>query len=107
MKYIKSFINESVTENTVEDISIWEKYGDNLPDIFKQTIYRIPTKDELIQFENFNLKYTDILQGFGYTIVGRGIKSNETKNTIKTSIKILCDLFPNNREYSKAYKSLS
>lgn len=81
------FINESIS---------------NKPDIFTHTIYRLPTENELIDVNNYNLSSTEILNGFRYTIVGRGIMSIKNKNMIIQSIKLLCELFPDNQNYKIA-----
>lgn len=88
MKYLKKF-NESLI------------LSDN-PDIFKRTIYRIPTESELENVDSFKLSSSEILDGFKYTIVGRGIFSQKNKNMIIESIKLLCELFPENIEYKKS-----
>ena len=100
MKFAE-FINESINNSNT---NIWDKYGDDLPQIFKHTIYRIPTNDELVDVNSFNLTADDIIQGFGYTIVGRGIKGTENQKMIHDSIKKLSSMFPDNIEYIKALK---
>jgi hypothetical protein len=76
--------------------------NNNSPEIFNKTIYRLPTKEELIDVNNHHLNADEIIKGFTYTIVGKGIKSNENKQLIIKSIKMLSELFPNNQEYRKA-----
>jgi hypothetical protein len=76
----------------------------NKPTIFNKTIYRLPTIEELIEVNEFNLSSDEILSGFKYTIIGRGIKDIENKKLIIESIKLLCNLFPNNENYKKALK---
>lgn len=72
------------------------------PKIFSSTYYRLPNKDELIDINKYNLSSTEILKGFIYTIVGRGIMSKQNKENIIKSIKMLCDMYPHNEEYKKA-----
>lgn len=82
--------------------SIWDSHGDRLPSIFKQTIYRLPTDEELIEVDSFKLKSADIIQGVGYTIIGRGMRSLENKRLIIQTIEKLIELFPSNIEYLTA-----
>ncbi len=84
--------NHFFTENT----------NNSKPNIFTHTIYRIPTKDELLKLNEYNLTSDDIVNGFGYTIIGRGILSTENKNMIIESINFLCELFPHNQTYKEA-----
>ena len=98
---LKSF-NEFSLNESQSTSSIWEKYGENLPSIFKRTIYRLPTQDELREFESFQLEGKDILNGFGYTMIGRGVKSVENTRMIISSIESLCEMFPENVEYKAA-----
>lgn len=72
------------------------------PVIFKETIYRIPTKEELLEVDSFKLNSDEIIKGLSYTIIGRGIKRDKEINMIIKSLKLLVDLFPNNKEYTKA-----
>ncbi len=76
--------------------------NNNSPEVFTKTIYRLPTKEELIDVDNHHLTANEIIKGFTYTIVGRGIKSDENKQMIIKSIKMLSELFSNNQEYRKA-----
>lgn len=82
--------------------SLNEGLGSNKPSIFSRTIYRIPTKEELEEVNSYNLNSEEILEGFRYTIVGRGILDNKIKNQIIESIEMLVKLFPNNIEYENA-----
>lgn len=85
-----------------EPTNIWDKYGDKLPVIFGKTIYRVPTKAELKEVNTFNMTANDLVQGFGYTIVGRGISTDKTKKTIIDSISELVKMYPDNKEYKDA-----
>jgi hypothetical protein len=87
---------EEITENFIF------KANDKSPEIFQKTIYRLPTQKELENVNKFNLSTEDILNGFVYTIVGRGIKDTKNKQMIINSIQKLCDLFPDNNNYTKA-----
>jgi len=72
------------------------------PTIFEKTIYRLPTKEELIEVDSRNLSADEILDGFMYTIVGRGIMRREEKNTIIEAIQTLSNMFPDNTKYKEA-----
>lgn len=74
------------------------------PKIFKETIYRVPTKNELIDVDMYNLSTEEILNGFKYTIVGRGVMWQAQKDKIIESIQSLCKLFPHNIYYKEALK---
>lgn len=74
--------------------------GKGKPSIFLRTIYRVPTKEELIEVDSFNLSPDEIYDGFCYTIVGRGIMMQDKKDTIIESIKMLNEMFPG--KYKKA-----
>lgn len=86
--------------------TIWEIHGENLPSIFKQTIYRSPTEKELLEFQNFDLTSEEILQGIEYTIIGRGMKGKKEELLIFRTSERLHKLFPDNREYLKLFNSL-
>ena len=58
------------------------------------------------EFENYDLSSEDIIKGFSYTIIGRGIKSNNHIQMIIESIKMLCDKFPNNEIYKEALSKI-
>ena len=98
---VRKIIRESVS-CLFENKSIWDRHGENLPIIFKGTIYRLPTVDELKDVDDFNLNSEDICSGFSYTIVGRGILDAKKKELIIKSIKRLSELYPNNENYKKA-----
>jgi hypothetical protein len=72
------------------------------PEIFSHTIYRLPTIDELNELNFHNLSSNEIYNGFCYTIIGKGILSNDNKQMIIDSIKMLCNLFPDNTNYKEA-----
>ena len=72
------------------------------PIIFQYTTYRNPTEKELIEVDSCNLNAEDILNGFCYTIVGKGFKSAENIKMIVDSIEKLCKMFPNKEQYKKA-----
>lgn len=72
------------------------------PSFFSSTNYRLPTEDELREINSFNLSAEELMEGFGYTIVGRGIMREQEKTDIIKSAKMLYSLFPENVEYEKA-----
>lgn len=72
------------------------------PNIFLHTTYRLPTKEDLIDIDNHHLNAKEIVNGFGYTVVGRGINSSKNHDMIIKSIEMLCNQFPDNDEYKKA-----
>ena len=85
-----------------ESLAAFLKEGRSMPTIFTRTIYRLPTHEELFEVNNYQLESDEIVNGFYYTIVGRGMKSPSNIRMIKESIKMLCDLYPENSEYKKA-----
>lgn len=97
---IREIIAESV-EKLFEDKSIWDKYGNNLPKIFKSTIYRLPSKEELKDVDSFNLSSSDILSGFKYTIVGKGMMDDKNRNMIIDSIKCYVNLIQTTKNMKK------
>lgn len=71
--------------------------------VFTHTIYRIPTVDELKEFQNHpELTPKEILNEFGYTLIGRGILDSRIKSQIIESITNLCELFPEDKRYKEA-----
>ena len=72
------------------------------PSIFMRTIYRLPNNIELAEVNDFNMKAEQVLNGFWYTIVGRGILDSENKQMIVNSIQKLRELYPENEEYKTA-----
>ena len=93
---LKIFIKnkKSVSSN----LSQFHKEAKKKPSIFTHTIYRLPTKDELIEVDSYNLSPDEIVNGFFYTIVGRGILRRDNKNMIIESIKALYKMFPGKYE---------
>ena len=74
------------------------------PDIFTHTIYRLPNEKELEDVHKHNLTADRILGGFGYTIIGRGIRSKDNSKQIVEAINMLCKLDPTNEQYQSALK---
>jgi len=72
------------------------------PSIFNETIYRDPTDKELDEVNNSNLSSDEILNGFYYTMIGRGFLDEENKKMIVNAIKRLTERFPTNEEYKIA-----
>lgn len=75
-----------------------------VPFMFSGTRYRLPTKEELEEIHDCKLSAKEIIKGFSYTIIGRGIKSEKTKRDITKSLRMLSELYPDNEEYKKAIK---
>lgn len=85
-----------------ESNTIWEKY-ENLPSIFTRTYYALPTTEQLDEFKDHpHLTVEDIVQGFGYTIVGRGVSSPDNMQKIIKSIQMLVDRYPEKDVYKEA-----
>jgi len=80
---------------------VYKKASDK-PSIFKRTIYRLPTKEELVEVDSFDLSVKEIISGFYYTMVGRGRLNKENKEQIVQSIKQLDKMFPG--KYKEALK---
>jgi hypothetical protein len=85
-------------------LSIWDKYGKNLPSVFRRTIYRVPTVDELKEINSYPFTPSELLQGLTYTIVGRSIKSDERKQLIKEALVRLIKMYPGKTTYIEAFK---
>lgn len=105
------FNRSSMWSNTLEENNkVGLNENDNKdaikPKIFQQTIYRMPTTDELIELNTHinNLTPQDIYNGFGYTMIGRGIKNDKNKKQIVDSIKELIKMFPDENKYKEALK---
>ena len=77
------------------------KTANNKPSFFKGTKYRLPTKDELIEINSCNLSLSELQQGLGYAIIGRGILRQQEKETLIESAEKLCNMFPDNKTYRK------
>lgn len=75
------------------------------PSIFRRTYYALPTTEQIEEFKDYPaLTAEDINQGFGYTIVGRGISNTESINKIIESIQMLINRFPENKVYQTALR---
>ena len=74
------------------------------PTIFTFTKYALPTTLELEDINKYGLSAKDVLNGFYYTMVGKGLLNIENKNLIIKSINMLCEKYPNNAEYKKAVR---
>ena len=74
------------------------------PSIFNHTIYRLPTEEELAEFENYpNLSAQEIVNGFGYTMIGKGRPNSENTLLQKESLERLMELFPDRDAIFEAY----
>lgn len=79
--------------NDASDLN--ESSVEKLPKIFTYTKYALPSDEDLQDIHRHNLTVEQIINGFGYTIIGRGIKNDENKKMIYDSIKMLYDKYPN------------
>jgi hypothetical protein len=93
----KIYISESVEEN-MEDVK--------LPKIFTYTKYDLPSVEDLKEIDECHLNTEQIINGFGYTIIGRGIKTLEKERKIYDSVKMLSEYFPENMEYIKVLNTV-
>lgn len=89
--------NEWLQEN-----NLWERHKE-LPSIFRRTYYALPTSEQIEEFALYkNLTADDILDGFSYTIIGRGMKNPDNDKKIVNSIQMLVDRYPENKTYQDA-----
>jgi hypothetical protein len=102
-------LQESIINESVEQLQkLADVFGDGTvnmtkPSIFQYTTYRLPSEDELKEFENYpNLTAEDIENGFGYTMIGRGILSETNKKLIQEGIKMLIEKYPDDNRYKDA-----
>jgi hypothetical protein len=87
---------------SLRESTIWEKPGD-LPSIFMSTYYALPTSKQLDEFQKYpDLSVDDIVQGFGYTIVGRGTSSPDNCQKIIEAIRMLAERYPERAVYKEA-----
>jgi hypothetical protein len=94
----KSF-NEWIS---LKESTIWEKHKE-LPSLFTSTHYALPKPEQLDEFQKYpHLTAEDIRQGFGYTIVGRGVSSPDNMQKIVRSIEMLIDRYPERETYKEA-----
>ena len=86
----------------LRESNLWERHKE-LPSIFMRTYYALPTLEQLEEFQQYpHLTAEDIHQGFGYTIVGRGVSSPTNCQKIIDSIKMLVDRYPEREVYKEA-----
>lgn len=88
--------------NADESIDFLENDTKHKPDIFTHTIYRSPTEQELKDVHDADLTADEIKQGFGYTMIGRGIASDENKAMIIDAISRLVKMYPGIPKYKEA-----
>ena len=113
-KYVydaKTSQQDSVKENKIMSFNEFiqsKKINENKvikPTFFEYTHYRFPTNEELTEIDKCNLTNDELLHGFTYNIVGKGIKSEQKKQDIKKCIEMLCELSPKNKQYKELLKS--
>lgn len=95
----KIYISEEVEQNMWNDDT-------KLPKIFTYTKYDLPSIEDLKEIDECHLNTEQIIDGFCYTIIGRGKRSVETDQKIYNSIKMLSEYFPYNMEYIKALNTI-
>jgi hypothetical protein len=89
-------------ESNLCESNLWERHKE-LPSLFMRTHYALPTQEQLEEFQEYpNLTAEDIVQGVGYTIVGRSINSQSNFQKIIESIKMLVDRYPERKTYQEA-----
>ena len=70
--------------------------------VFKSTIYRMPTDDELRKFEKFPEETVEqIANEIEYTIIGRGMTTDKNINLMRNAAARLFELFPDNPKYKQ------
>jgi len=75
------------------------------PYVFQGTLYRIPTNEELKTFEKYpQITPKEVLNEFGYILIGKGILDGKIKSQIIESIQKLIDLYPEDNRYKEALK---
>ncbi|MCK9445985.1 hypothetical protein M0Q50_03735 [bacterium] len=104
MKHLKLF-GEHINESISNLLKMGIEPSKDKPSIFQYTIYRLPTEEELDEFINYpNMTPEQIVNGFGYTIIGRGMNSEKNQNMIKQCIQLLIDKYPKDDKYKHALK---
>lgn len=103
-RHIKKRAKELGLENLTPETEFLNESlaSKELPSIFMRTIYRMPLDEELVEVHSFDLNSEQILAGFSYTIIGRGIKDSQNIKMIVDSINKLCEMYPDNHNYISA-----
>lgn len=81
-----------------------EDNNNNKPKIFRISKYDYPSKMDLIEINACKLNADEILDGFSYTIIGKGINDSGKIKKIQKSIKMLADSYPEKEVYKEAYR---
>ena len=71
------------------------------PNFFSRTHYRLPDEDDLIDIDRCHPTPKQIVDGFSYTIIGKGMRSAENRIMIIQSLEMLYSMFPK-AEYARA-----
>ena len=107
----KEEIKNIITNKKIDYLPYYMKSPKNVyesinskPLFFEKTFYRLPNNEELLEIDKHKLNANDILNGFRYTIVGRGMIDSNKKNMIIQSIESLIRIDENNMEYKIALK---
>jgi len=69
------------------------------PSFFQGTKYRDPTDVELLEIHESGPTGEDLMKGFGYAMIGRGMLNNDNKAMIISAIERLCKLQSSNKGY--------
>jgi len=110
MKRFKQYLTEKIDLRTLADIpqeelkqqeekekqqmkELAEKMK-NLPKMFQRTHYRLPNDEDLEDIDKHNLTADEIVNGFYYTIVGKGMESKDNVDKIIEAIKLLIKKYP-------------
>lgn len=97
MKKFIEYINEASNHGFVE-----REYHE-----FKSTFYRPPNSIEMEKINESGMRGEEILKGLIYTMVGRGMFTENTKVKIKNILESFVKKFPKNREkYQEAIRKL-
>jgi len=92
--YIEKTLNQIYKSESVN------KKRTEFPFIFNSTLYRIPTNEELNEFEKYpDLSSKQVLDEFYYIIVGKGMLDSKNKKMIIECVQKLIDLYPEDNRY--------
>jgi leucyl aminopeptidase len=97
-QFLKSKSQSRIAKNQAEFLKI--AIGEKLkPSFFQGTKYREPTDVELLEIHKSGPTGEDLMKGFGYAMIGRGMLNSDNKAMIIRAIERLCKIQPSNKEY--------
>jgi hypothetical protein len=100
---ICNYIEKKLNETYKLPSSVKDSKRVEFPYIFDRTLYRVPTNEELKEFERYpELTPKQIVNEFTYTIIGKGILGFENRSQIVESIQNLTELYPEDTRYVEA-----